>query len=139
MSLQIHRAERADRLADELGEILTVPLAAPFASEVVAVPTQGVERWLAQTLSPRLGTSAGGRDGVCAGVRFTSPRRLASEAVASALALDARNDPWAPRRAVWPLLSVIDGARSELWAALLWSYLGDREQHGGDPRQAESR
>ena len=59
MSLQIHRAERADRLVDALGELLSTPLPDPFATEIVSVPTPGVERWLAQRLSRRLGASPG--------------------------------------------------------------------------------
>ncbi|MBA3529802.1 MAG: exodeoxyribonuclease V subunit gamma, partial [Propionibacteriaceae bacterium] len=133
MSLQIHRAERADRLADELGEILRSPLPDPFATELVGVPTQGVERWLAQHLSHQLGTSEGGRDGVCAGVAFVSPRRLTASAIASVAGVDAKTDPWQPHRAVWPLLSVIDQARGQAWAALLWSYLGDRLDESGGP------
>ena len=126
MSLHLHRAERADRLAEELGAILTDPLPDPFATEIVAVPTPGVERWLAQTLSHRLGVAPGQRDGICAGVDFPSPRRLTAATVAAVLGLDHRTDPWQPRRAVWPLLAVIDEARGQDWAAVLWSYLGDR-------------
>ncbi len=126
MTLLIHRAERADRLARALGEVLRRPLADPFAAEVVAVPTQGVERWLAQSLSHQLGTSAGGRDGICAGVEFPSLRRLTTTAVAVASGIDPRSDPWQPRRSVWPLLAVIDQAQGESWAGLLWSYLGER-------------
>lgn len=124
MTLHLHRAERADRLADGLGDLLADPLGDPFVSEIVSVPTQGVERWLSQTLSHRLGT-AGGRAGVCAGVDFSSPRRLVERATAST-GLEPGHDPWDPRRAVWPLLAVIDAARDEDWAALLWSYLGVR-------------
>ena len=74
MSLQIHRAERADRLADALGEVLGDPLDDPFATEIVSVPTRGVERWLAQRLSHRLGTSTGRGDGSAPGSSFPSPR-----------------------------------------------------------------
>ena len=48
----------------------------PFATEIVSVPTPGVERWLAQSLSTRLGSSPGRTDGICAGVRFLNPRSL---------------------------------------------------------------
>jgi exodeoxyribonuclease V gamma subunit len=126
MTLQIHRAERADRLATELGEVLRTPLADPFAVEIVAVPTQGVERWLAQRLSHQLGTAPDADDGVCAGIEFVSPRRLTATALASVASMDPDADPWQPHRAVWPLLTVIDNARGQDWAALLWSYLGDR-------------
>ena len=50
------------------------------------VPAKGVERWLTQRLSHRLGAAPARRDGVCAGVRFTSPRSL----VAAVLGLDRR-------------------------------------------------
>ena len=55
--LHIHRAERADGLADALGELLAAPLDDPFAPEVVSVPTRGMERWLSQRLSASLGAS----------------------------------------------------------------------------------
>ncbi|HEX8509833.1 MAG TPA: exodeoxyribonuclease V subunit gamma, partial [Propionibacteriaceae bacterium] len=126
MTFYLHRAERADRLALELAGLLARPLDDAFTSELVAVPTQGVERWLAQTLSHRLGTSDGGRDGVCAGVEFPSLRQLTSTVLGSATGFDLATDPWQPRRLVWPLLKVVDEAHGEPWAQLLWSYLGDQ-------------
>ncbi len=128
MSLRIHRAERADRLAMALGDLLRTPLADPFATEFVSVPTRGVERWLSQNLAQCLGTSPDRFDGVCAGVSFPSPRRLTALALAEVSSVDPAADPWEPHRAVWPLLAVIDGARGQEWASLLWSYLGDRRE-----------
>ena len=58
--LVVHRAERASALADALAVVLSQPLHDPFATELVAVPARGVERWLAQRLSHRLGASAPG-------------------------------------------------------------------------------
>ena len=57
--LHVHRSERADALAAALTEILLEPLSDPFAAEVVAVPTRGMERWLTQRMSTRLGASPG--------------------------------------------------------------------------------
>jgi exodeoxyribonuclease V gamma subunit len=68
MAVRLHRAARTDQLADALGELLAVPLADAFAGELVVVPARGVERWLSQRLSHRLGAAAGRGDGVCAGV-----------------------------------------------------------------------
>ena len=56
MSLLIHRAERADHLVQALGTLLSDPLPDPFATEIVSVPTPGVERWLSQRLAARLGS-----------------------------------------------------------------------------------
>ncbi|GAB3928958.1 exodeoxyribonuclease V subunit gamma [Microlunatus endophyticus] len=136
MGLWVHRAERADRLATGLGSLLREGLGDPFATEIVAVPTRGVERWLAQTLSHQLGADPGepdSGDGVCAGIDFPSPDRLVGTALAGVTGIDPRSDPWHPRQAVWPLLTVVDGARDEGWAGPLWRYLerSDDQQAAG--------
>jgi exodeoxyribonuclease V gamma subunit len=119
VTLHLHRAPRTDLLADELGDLLARPLADPFAEEVVVVPAKGVERWLTQRLSHRLGTGPRGGDGVCAGVRFLNPRSLVS------LLLDReRDDVWDPDRLVWPLLEVVDASLDEPWCATLAAHLG---------------
>ena len=133
MSLLIHRAERADRLSEGLGEVLSQPLDDPFAIEIVCVPTRGVERWLAQRLSHQLGTAVDSDDGVCAAIDFCSPRRLLARALDGIHSVG--EDQWQPGRAVWPLLRVIEEARGESWLDLLWSYLGDR-QRGPRPAAA---
>ena len=131
MTLYLHRAERADRLVTALGDLLNTPLPDPFATEIISVPTRGVERWLSQGLAQRLGAAPGRGDGVCTGVDFPSPRRLVARALAGS-ADEGDIDPWQPHRAVWPLLRVIDGCRGEPWATLLWHYLGARHSGGLD-------
>ncbi len=122
--LHIHRAERADGLADALGELLATPLADPFAPEVVSVPTRGMERWLSQRLSSSLGASPGRRDGVCANVLFPTPRRLIGDAIAAASRVDPDSDPWLPERAVWPLLEVVGDGLGRPWLHKLSTHLG---------------
>src|SRR4051794_19416155 len=113
--LHVHRSERADALVAALRAILADPPEDPFASEVVAVPTRGMERWLTQQAAAHLGASPGREDGICANVEFPSPRRLVADAVAAASGVDPETDPWRPERAVWPLLEVIDAHRREGW------------------------
>jgi exodeoxyribonuclease V gamma subunit len=123
MTLYLHRAERADRLIIALGELLSAPLPDPFDTEIISVPTRGVERWLSQGLAQRLGAAPGHSDGVCIGVTFPSPRRLVARALAGSTEEDDA-DPWQPHHAVWPLLRVVDNCYGEPWAAVLWHYLG---------------
>jgi exodeoxyribonuclease V gamma subunit len=125
VTLQIHRAARTDVLADRLGDLLATPLDDPFAEEVVVVPAKGVERWLTQRLSHRLGTGARGGDGVCAGVRFLNPRSLVSLLLGR-----ERDDPWDPERLVWPLLATIDDSLGEAAFATLTAHLeGDMRRN----------
>jgi exodeoxyribonuclease V gamma subunit len=113
--LHLHRSERADGLVDALRALLAAPLDDPFAAEVVAVPTRGMERWLTQRVSDRLG--------ICANVDFPSPRRLTDEAVAAASGFDAEADPWLPERMVWPLLEVVGEALGEPFLRALSGHL----------------
>ncbi len=123
--LYLHRAERADRLADVLAGILADPPADPFAPEVVSVPTRGIERWLVQRLSGRLGISGtpSSGDGVCANVEFPFPGRLVGGALALASGIEPEQDPWLPERMVWPLLEVVQDAIEEPWLTLLARHL----------------
>ncbi|HEV8628537.1 MAG TPA: exodeoxyribonuclease V subunit gamma, partial [Acidimicrobiia bacterium] len=131
--LHIHRAERADALVAALGTVVVDPLDDPMAAEVVAVPTRGVERWLTQRLSARLGATPGRADGVCANIDFPYPAALVGGAVAAATGVERDADPWVAARSVWPLLEVIDAALGEPWLDPLASYLG--ATGGTDPFQ----
>src|SRR4051794_14953522 len=117
--LHVHRSDRADGLIDALRALLAEPPADPFAAEVVAVPTRGMERWLTQRMSAVLGASPGRADGICANVEFPFPRRLAGAAVAAASGIEPDEDPWLPERLVWPLLETVEASLGEPWLQML--------------------
>ncbi|MBJ7521591.1 MAG: exodeoxyribonuclease V subunit gamma [Solirubrobacteraceae bacterium] len=137
--LHVHRSHRADALADVLGDVFAAVPADPFTPEVVAVPTRGVERWLTQTLSLRLGAQPGRSDGVVANVRFPSPREIVDDAVAAACGVDPAADPWRGERVVWPLLEVVDDSLDEDWLALLAQHLRDVAPEDDDPAARRPR
>lgn len=126
----VHRAERADLLAEGLADLLRLPQEDVFAGELVIVPARGVERWLSQRLSHRLGTGAGREDGVCAGVEFRSPGSLVADVLGT-----RDDDPWAPDALMWPLLRTIDAVVEEPWAQVLARHLG----HGVVGEEGELR
>lgn len=118
MALHLHRAERTDLLAKGLGALLASPPDDPFAEDLVVVPARGVERWLSQRLSHRLGR-ARRDDGVCAGVVFRSPGSLIAEITGT-----ADDDPWSPDALAWPLLEAIDCSLDEPWCRTLAAHVG---------------
>ncbi|MET0446877.1 MAG: exodeoxyribonuclease V subunit gamma, partial [Aeromicrobium sp.] len=128
MTFHVHRAERLDTLVVGLAELLAEPLDDPFAEEIVVVPARGVERWVAQQLGHRLGAGEGREDGVCAGIRFASPRSLVAELLGI-----ADEDPWDADRLVWPLLDIIDASMGEPWCGALSRHLG--HEHTGIERE----
>lgn len=112
--LTIHRSSRTTTLAGELAGILSEPLADPFATEIISVPSPGVERWLSQTLSTHLG--AGQRsDGVCAGIRFPRLDQLIRSVIDQAAGIDPALDPWHPDRGVWSVMRTLDARSGESW------------------------
>lgn len=126
--LHIHRSERADALVAALADVLDAPSDDPFRPEVVAVPSKGVERWLAQRLSHVLGAEHD--DGVCANVEFPSYTKLLDETLAEADdGYAAAVEAWDPTRVVWPLLGVLDSCDpGEAWCATLMTHL-QRDEH----------
>lgn len=136
--LHVHTSERADVLVDALADVLRVvpPGTDPFAREVVAVPTRGVERWVAQRLSHRLGAGPGGEGGVSARIDFDPPTRLVRDAVAAATGTSRDDDPWEPERLVWHVLRAVDAAVAGAgdWAVPLRRHLVDPPGEPADVR-----
>lgn len=123
--LHIHRADRADALADALGDLLATPPSDAFTAEVISVPTRGIERWLTQTLSSQLGATAGRTDGIVANVQFPPPRAIVDAAVTAACGVDPDTDPWAADRVLWPLIDMVDEKIGDPQLAILASHLRD--------------
>jgi exodeoxyribonuclease V gamma subunit len=126
--LELHCATRAADLVDVLAGVLANPMPDPFAPEVVAVPTRGIERWITQRLSSRLGAHPGRADGICANVDFPPPGRLVAAALASAAEIDDETDPWRPERLVWALLERIEQALDEAWLEQLARHFKDHPE-----------
>ncbi|MBA2770194.1 MAG: exodeoxyribonuclease V subunit gamma [Sporichthyaceae bacterium] len=137
--LIVHRAASGAALAAGLGEVLADPPDDPFASEVIAVPAKGVERWIGQRLSHVLGATAG--DGVCANVEFPWPSPLLDEALQAASPEHAEAvERWAPDRSRWPLVAVIDAcAATEPWCQPLAQHLGVNGEDKGRRMAVASR
>jgi len=138
MSLFVHPRSHPDELVGLLVDLLAAPLADPFAAEVVAVPTRGIERWLTQRISAELAERGIG-DGVCANVVFPSPRRLVSDVLGSVPELAVSLDAWEGRTAVGHILDGIDAHRTEGWLWLLDRYIGDETSQRLDAAQKIAR
>lgn len=124
--LTLHRAEFAEGLVDALAVHLTA-CADPFWLVPVCVPGPGQQRWLGQQLSLRLGADGAG---VCAGLDFVSPARLART-----LAVTPDDDPWRPGSLTWAVLSTVDEHAGEPWLGLVEHHLGAP----GDPTRPGRR
>ena len=116
--LLIHVGSHPDELVGKLCDMLASPPADPFAPELVAVPTRGIERWLTQRIASELADRTSG-DGVCANVEFPSPRRLVREVLLSVPELASALEAWEGTALTRSVVSVLDDHLHEPWMWLL--------------------
>ena len=106
--MHLYSADRAEDLVRRLAEVLADVPDDPFAPEWIAVPTDGMRRWLHLELARHLGTSGpDGGDGVAANIIRAFPGTLRT-AVLNAARPDDGPGPWEIDRMVWPLFSVFE-------------------------------
>ncbi|WP_040525466.1 exodeoxyribonuclease V subunit gamma [Gordonia effusa] len=120
----VHRAERADTLADALAMELVKPLADPMQTEIVAVPARGVERWLQQHLATKLGAAPGDTDGIAANIDFSPPTRVVANIIHTLSTDPAAEEFWRTDRLVWPVLATLDDHIDDPRLAVIAHHIG---------------
>ncbi len=135
--ITVHVADRLEVLADALGALLERPRADPFEMDMVCVPTPGVQRWVAQRLSQRLGAVTG--DGVCAGVDFASLTAVCDRVLAAKADGSADELPWGRERLVWAVLRAFDTSAGEDWFAPVRDHLAGGDEARPGRRYATAR
>jgi exodeoxyribonuclease V gamma subunit len=98
-------------LAAALADVLAEPLPDPMVTEWVAVPTEGMRRWLRLELARRLGAT-GRDDGIVANVDLPFPGRLRQVVIDAERAERGTDtaDPWAVAPLTWTVYSLLRGA-----------------------------
>jgi exodeoxyribonuclease V gamma subunit len=104
--MHLYSAGEARPLAARLAAVLADPPADPMTPEWLAVPSDGMRRWLTLELASRLGASGSG-DGVAANFTRAYPGTLRNCVLAADRDPDAA-DPWSIDRLVWEVLGVAD-------------------------------
>jgi exodeoxyribonuclease V gamma subunit len=111
--MHLYSADRARPLAARLAEVLAEQPVDPMEPEWLAVPSDGMRRWLTLELARRLGRSGPGRaDGIAANIERAYPGTLRS-GVLNAERDDPRADPWSIDRLVWSVLNVAEHAADD--------------------------
>lgn len=101
--LRIYSSTHVQPLAEKLAESLSEPLPNPMASDWIAVPSTGMERWLRLELSRKLGAGPLGTDGIAANIEFAFPGSLRGRL----LTQGDKEDPWRLEHLVWSVLHIL--------------------------------
>ena len=113
--LHLISAESPPALAGRLAEVMADAPSDPFTPEWLAVPSDGMRRWLTLELARRLGASApGADDGIAANIVRAYPGDLRSAVLAVDRPED-RPDPWRIERMVWSVVEAIATAGGPSW------------------------
>ena len=124
MALLIHVRPHPGQLVGELCAQLAAPPADPFAGELVAVPTRGIERWLAQRIASEMGERTPS-EGVCANVEFPSPGRLVRGVMMAAPDLAASVEAWERSALVRSVASTLDEIIDLPWMWVIARFIRD--------------
>jgi exodeoxyribonuclease V gamma subunit len=117
--LMLHQSNRLERLADDLAEVLRTPLKPALASEVVAVQSNGMARWLRMRLADRLG--------VAANIRFPLPSTLIWQLFGRVLPDVPDRSAYEREVLVWRLMEMLPALAGEGLLAPIRAYLGDAQ------------
>jgi exodeoxyribonuclease V gamma subunit len=125
--MHLYSAGGARPLAARLAEVLAVAPPDPFTPEWLAVPSDGMRRWLTLELARHLGASSpGAGDGIAANIIRAYPGDLRSAVLAVDRPQD-EPDPWRIERMVWPVLEAISEADHGTLPTGLAALEGQRE------------
>lgn len=122
MGVQVHIASHPDALVARLCDELALPGGGLFDTELVAVPSRGIERWLTQRIASGM-TARGAGDGICANVEFPTPRRLVHRTMEAVPELAGSALAWEGPALTAQLIETIDTHLDEPWMELLARYL----------------
>ncbi len=115
--MHLTSATSVRELTSRLAEVLADVPADPFEPEWLAVPSDGMRRWLTLELAGHLGAVPGRGDGVAANIIRAYPGTLRTAVLAAGRGEDDA-DPWSLGRLVWAVLEVADRHPDPASAAL---------------------
>lgn len=122
MTVQVHVAPRPDALLALLCDQLAAPPDDPFAPELIAVPTRGIERWITQRIATGLAARGVG-DGIAANIEFPRPGQLVREVLLAVPELAAAAAAWEGPVLTEHVLAAIDAHLDEPWLRLIQRYV----------------
>ena len=122
VAVSVHVAPHPDVLVARLCDTLAIPPEDPFAPELIAVPTRGIERWLTQQIASGLADRGIG-DGIAANIDFPSPRQLVRGVLLAVPELAASVEAWQTDQLVSHVLAAIDAHSHAPWLRLIDRYI----------------
>ena len=117
--LSVYHSNRLEALADQLGEIVRVPLPNPFQAETIIVQSLGMRRWLSLSLANRLG--------IAMNCRFPFPDTLAHEVFCAAFPDLPAESPFRREVLPWRIFAILPRLLALPEFAPLKHYIGDGE------------
>ena len=115
----LHLSNRLEVLLENLAEVVSVPPSSPLESEVIVVQSQGMEKWLTQQLTVRLG--------IWSNCRFPFPNNIVEELFHCAGFREYLNTHFTTECMTWKIFSVLENYLEKHEFFSLKIFLGNRK------------
>jgi exodeoxyribonuclease V gamma subunit len=126
VTVSVSVASHPHVLVASLCDRLATPPEDPFVTELIAVPSRGIERWLTQRIATGLAARGVG-DGICANVDFPTPGRLVREALLAVPDVAPSVEAWEGSVLLGHVLDTIDRHIDEPWMRLVQRYFDSED------------
>ncbi len=130
----IHRSDHPDQLVDALCDVIALPLDDPFTSEIIAVPTRGIDRWLTQRIASTLAERGIG-DGIAANIEFPFPHTFVTNVLSQIPETARPLEAWSSRAVVSHLERIIDDHHDDDWMWLIARFVEGPDGDASDGAQ----
>jgi len=97
--LKIHTSNRTEILAEQLAQLVRIPLASPLTPEIIVVQSQGMQRWVSMELARH--------NGVCANCDFPFPNSFLEDIFKRMIPDMPETSPFDPDTMMFRLMSIL--------------------------------
>jgi len=117
--MRLYTSNRLEKLAENLADTVTVPLASPLDKEIILVQSRGMERWVSMELAKRHGISAN--------TQFPYPNHFVQDTFRKILSDLPERSPFETGIMTWKIMKLLSTCIARPEFKSLRDYLGDSE------------
>ena len=118
-NIRLYTSNRLDTLADQLADIVRVPLTSVFKPEVIVVQSPGMERWLSMQLAERLG--------IWGNCKYLFPNKMVSELFSKTIPGFTDERLFDTEAVAWQIVKILPECLAAEEFGNLRNYLADSE------------
>jgi len=119
--LSIFFSNRLEILAEQLAQIVRIPLSSPLSPEIIVIQSRGMERWVSMELAKH--------NGIWANCHFPFPNTFLQDMFNRFIGELPEPSPWDPERTTFALMKLLPACLEQSGFENVKAYLKDDPNH----------